>query len=212
MALIQTAGLSLPARAALAGNQLGVPSGIASELLVSELLPRYSHLAKLGRIQIARAPLVTLTLAATAYTGLAIWNNSAATNPVDLHLLKLTGNVAVTSAAMTGIALGGGVQGTTAPTGTTLATQSSSIIGGPSSGPAGIAYSAATLAVAATNLLDLLHNTAAIAVTGEDNGFSIDLEGSIIIPPGGFVAFSALGAASAAGAVNLSAIWAALPA
>jgi hypothetical protein len=212
MSLIQTSALQLPAKASTGGNATGVPSGIVNEFLVSELLPRYSNLAKLGRIQMARAAAVTLSAAATGMTGLIIYNNSLPVQGVDLHLLFISGVVVVTSASMTGISLGFGTQGQTAPTGITAATQTSSYLGAGAAGQFGLAYSAATVAVAPTGIFDCLHNTAAIATTGEDNGFEFDFGGSVIIPPGEFVAFIAGGAASAASAVNLSAIWAALPA
>src|SRR6267378_2427997 len=70
------------------------------EWAVSEVMPRYSALAKSGFVFTARGALQTLSLAGTAMTGLVIWNSSAAgsANGVDLHILKISGDVAVTSA------------------------------------------------------------------------------------------------------------------
>ena len=207
---LQTNALALPSKANTSGNNAGVPSGLASELLLSELLPRYSNLAKLGKVFTARGALQTLSVAGTAMTGLVVWNGSSPGSGVDLHLLKATGNVAVTSATMTGIALARGTNQLAAPTTTTAATQTNNYLTQPLG--AGLAYTVATLSAAPVAQFDVLHNTAAIATTGEDNGFSLDFEGSIIIPPQGIVAFVALGAASAASAVNLSLMWAELPA
>lgn len=180
------------------------------ELAVSEVMPRYSALAKSGFVFTARAALQTLSVAGTAMTGLIVWNSSSGSNAVDLHILKISGNVAVTSATMTGIALARLTGQTSAPTGTTAASSyGNNYIGGVAG--AGIAYSVATVIAAPTAMFDVLHNTAAIATTGEDAGFYEDLEGSIIVPPGVIICFVALGAASAASAVNLGAMWAELP-
>lgn len=190
----------------------GTPNAEAlwlGELGVSEVMPRYSALAKSGFMFSARGALQTLSVVGTAMTGLVLWNGSAVNNGVDLHLLKASGNVAVTSATMTGIALARFVAQTAAPTTPTAATVFNSYLGGAVG--SGLAYTAGTLANAPVALFDVLHNTAAIASTGEDAGFLIDFEGSIVVPPQTGVAFAALGAASAASAVNLSLLWAELP-
>ena len=207
MALIQGSPLALPTAAQRSGNSVGVPSGLYSELAITELAPRYSTLAKLGKIFAARGALQTLSVSGTAMTGLIVWNSSSPSGGgVDLHLLKASGNVAVTSATTTGIALGYVKVQSNAPTTTTAATQACTYIGG--STGVGLAYTVATVASAPVAQFDVLHNTAAIAATGEDPGFLIDFEGSIILPPQTAVAFVALGAASA---VNLSLLWAELP-
>jgi hypothetical protein len=176
---------------------------------VSQVMPRYSALAKSGFVFSSRGAAQVLSLAGVAMTGLALWNSSSGSNAVDLHLLKLTGNVIVTSATMTGIALAYGKVQNSAPTGPVAAQQNNDLIGNPVG--AGLAYTTGTFTNAPVAQLDLLHNTAAIAATGVDTGFSIDLEGSVIVPPGMYVCFVALGAASAAAAVNLSIKHAELP-
>ena len=208
MSLIQTIGLALPQKSQLgSGNAVGVPSGLAGEMSMSQLLPRYSTLTKLGRVFTARSPLQTLSIAGTAMTGLILWNSS---NSTDLHLLKASGDVAVTSAAMTGIAFAYGQFQSSTPTTTTAAQQACDYLAFTGSA-AGKAYTVATMAAAPVAQFDVLHNTAAIGATGEDTGFLIDFEGSIILPPNYWGAFVALGAASAASAVNLSLKWAELP-
>lgn len=212
MALVQSIGLALPARSQLGvGNSVGLPSGLAGENVMSELLPRYSSLTKLGKVFTARSALQTLSLAGTAMTGLILWNSSPAGSGVDLHLLKCSGDVAATSATMTGIALAYGKGQPSAPTTATLATSTASDYIGGNVG-SGIAYSVGTVVTAPIAQFDVMHNTAAIASTGEDTGFLVDFEGSIIVPPQQFVCFVALGAASAASAVNLCLKWAELPA
>jgi|SRR6266850_82116 len=182
------------------------------EIGISEVMPRYSALAKSGFVYTARSALQTLALAGTAMTGLVVWNSSAGSqaNAVDLHILKISGDVAVTSATLTGIALARGTGQSTAPTSTTASSSYGNNYLGGSAGAA-IAYSVATLATAPVAMFDVMHNTAAISTTGEDVGFYEDLEGVIVVPPGGVICFVALGAASAASAVNLGMMWAELP-
>jgi hypothetical protein len=180
------------------------------EVGVSEVMPRYSAMAKSGWIYTARGALQLLSAAGTAMTGLVVWNSSTPVNGVDLHILKVSGDVAVTSASMTGIAIAVGTGQATTPSSTTAASSYGNNYLGAAAG-AGIAYTVATVAAAPTAKFDVMHNTAAIATTGEDTGFLADLEGSIVVPPQGLVCFVALGAASAAAAVNLSMMWAELP-
>ena len=211
MPYIQTSSLAIPAKNQLGNaNSSGVPSGLAGELVLTELLPRYSTLVKLGKVFTARSALQTLSVAGTAMTGLIVWNSSPAGSGVDLHLLKASGNVAVTSATLTGIAVAYGKGQVSTPGTVTAAVQSNDYIGGGLG--YGTAYTIATMTNAPVAQYDVLHNTAAIAVTGEDSGFQLDFEGSIIVPPQQYVTFVALGAASAASAVNLSLKWAELPA
>lgn len=212
MALIQTSALGMPAKSQLgSGNSVGTPSGIMSEQVYSEVLPRYSTLTKLGKIFAARGALQTLSVAGTAMTGLIVWNSSPAGAGVDLHMLKISGDVAVTSATMTGIALAFGKGQVSVPGAVTAASaQNCTYIGGGLGGNvgAGLAYNVATMTNAPVAQFDVLHNTAAISTTGEDTGFIFDCEGLIVVPPQQYICFVALGAASAASAVNLSAVWA----
>lgn len=138
----------------------------------------------------------TLTAVNTTYTGLGVYNGSTTVN---LAIQRVAGFLAVTSASDLGVLLAVGNQGMTAPTGITGATrvQNNFLSAG---GPQATPYTAATLAVAGTPYKTLLHNSAAIATTGEDSGFQIDLEGGLIVPPGWFVEFAAYSAASAASA------------
>lgn len=178
------------------------------ELAVSEVMPRYSALAKSGKINTGRGALQTLSVAGTAMTGLILWN---ASSTVDLHVLKVSGDVAVTSASLTGIALGFGTGQVVSPTGTTNGIRSNNYVAATGNVSLAGLYTGATMTFAPVAQFDLQHNTAAISTTGEDSGFLIDFEGSIVIPPTSYVAFIALGAASAASAVNLSIMWAELP-
>ena len=203
--LIQSQAGALPANRQLGGTPNN-PAGIFGEANFSELAPIYSTLTKNGKIFTASAALVTLSASSTTATGLILWNSSSQT---DLHLLYALGNVAVTSATLTTIWLGKSVQAAI-PTGLTAAVQTNGYLNQPTTG-AGLAYTAATISVAPTAVCNVMHNTAAIATTGEDAGFDQDFHGSIIVPPGMLVAFYG-NTASAATAVNLTLAWAELPA
>ena len=147
-----------------------------------------------------------LSVVGTALTGNIIWNGSAAVN---LVLIKANLQVNVTSATMTGIGLSMTTAGaqTTTPTGVTVATSTGSTFYG-GVGSAATAYNAATTLVTVTRAA-LMHNTAAIAVTGVDL-IEVPLNGWII-PPWTAVALSALGAASAAAAVTSTIYWEEVP-
>lgn len=205
--LLQGQVVSAVPRARTSGNPNAEQLWLG-ELGISQVMPRYSALAKSGLVFTARGATQLLSLAGVAMTGLVLWNSSSLVGGVDLHILKASGNIVVTSATTTGIAIAYGKNQATTPTGTVFAQQNCDYIGG-SSG-SGVSYTSATFANAPVAQFDVLHNTAAIAASGEDAGFLIDFEGSIIVPPQQYIAFVALGAATAAAATNLSIKWAEL--
>jgi hypothetical protein len=208
---LQANGVTLPAKAQAGGNVAGVPSGFMNELLSTPLMPAYYTAAKLGKSFTAFAALQTLSVVGTAMTGLILWNSSTPGSGVDLVVTLAAADVAVTSATLTGVAIAYGRNQVTAPsTATAASAQFCDYIGNPLA--AGLAYNIATMSVAPVSTWLVLHNTAAIAVTGEDPGQQIDFQGSIIVPPQQYVCFSALGAASAASAANLSLKWIEVPA
>jgi hypothetical protein len=180
-------------------GQQNVTQGWLGELLVSEVMPRYMALAQSGLLYTARCALQPTSLASAAsLVGLQLYNPTTTKN---LVLTKTGGNIVVTSSTETGLALAFGSQGTTPPTAQTPATSAqNNMLGG--GGPSGLALSVGTFANAPVAAIDLLHNSAAIAGTGEDAGYSIDLEGSVVVGPGKFVAIVALGAAGAAASNN----------
>jgi hypothetical protein len=193
-----------------AARQTGNPNALQlwlGEMAVSQVMPRYTALAQSGLLYTARSALQATTVVGTAMVGLQIWNRTTTKN---LVLLKTGGNIVATSASQTGVALAFGTQGTAAPTAQTAASSTiNNLIGG--AAPAALALAAGTFAAAPVAQLDLLHNTAAIASTGEDIGYVVDLEGSYVIPPGGFVAVCSLGATAAASSNNHWLQWAELP-
>ena len=190
-------GQSLAARLGLGSNP-NVRQGGFGELAVSSLLPRLSEATKSKATMIARAALQATSLVGTAMVGLQLWNSSA---NVELHITKLGGNIVATSATQTGVVLSAGTGQIVAPTSTTAATRQQNNYIGQAVG-VGIAYNAGTFTNAPVAFMDLLHNTAAIATTGEDAGYYIPLEGSIIVPPQCYLAFAAVGGAGAAASNN----------
>lgn len=198
------------ANAVLSARQTGSPNAQQlwlGEMGVSEVMPRYTALAQSGLLFTARAALQATSLAGTGLVGLQLWNRSTTKN---LVLMKVGGNVVATSATQTGVALAFGTQGTAVPSAQTAATSViNNFVGG--AAPAALALAAGTFANAPVGQIDLLHNTAAIAATGEDQGYVVDLEGSIVLPPGTYAALIALGAAGAASSNNHWLMWAELP-
>lgn len=148
----------------------------------------------------------TLTAVNTTYTGHLLHN--PASSGVNLVLYEIDLVVSVTSATMTGIALASATQSTT-PTSTTAVERQGNLFLGGASG-AVQAYKAATLTAAGTAFRILMHNTAAIETVGVDR-VNIDLGGSVIVPPGYWVALAAIGAASASAAVGSTIIYAEIP-
>src|ERR1039458_3137225 len=162
---------------------------------------RYEEAAYRKALFTAYAVGQAVSTVGVAMVGLQIWNGSPVAGGVNLAILKIGGNIVVTTAALTSIVLATGVGQLSAPTTQTAITRvSNNFIGGPA--PQALATTLGTFVNAPTAILTLLHNTAAIAVTGEDAGFALDLEGSIIIPPQCYVCFAAVGAAGSAGALN----------
>jgi len=189
-----SAGLQAPARA----GQLG-------DLIMSELHGRYYEQAYRRNLFYSWSLAQTLSASGTALTGNIIWNGSTTVN---LVLTKIFLQVSVTSATMTGIALGHNAQAA-APTTTTVATASgNNFLGGAT--PLASAYNVGTVTTAPIGITTLLHNTAAINTVGVDS-VVIDLEGSIIVPPNRYVSLYALGAASAASAVTSAIFWEEVP-
>jgi hypothetical protein len=176
------------------------------ETIVSELHARYYETAYRRNLFAAYAAAQVLSVSGTAMTGLQLWNGSTTVN---LVLTKISLAVLVTSATMTGITLATGTGQAAAPASQTAATKTGNLfLGG--AAPQATATNAATFLVAPTSLIQLAHNTAAINTVGVDQ-LVVDLEGSVIVPPQGYVALCALGAASAAAAVNASILWEEVP-
>lgn len=202
---------AIAGRVGVARNQDGTYAsprmGKDSEQIVTGLHGTEYQQAYDGNMFYAYSAGQTLSAAGTAITGLILWNSTAAKN---LVLRKIHCQVLVTSASLTGIALATTVPGaqTTTPTSTTAATKNGCTNLGVGGG-VGIPYVGATLLTTSV-FWPFMHNTAAIATTGED-AINMDLQGMFIVPPFTAVHLSALGAASAASAVTAGLSWEEVP-
>jgi hypothetical protein len=178
--------------------------------LVSELLPRYSMATKSGLTYSAVGLGVTDFAAATSMSGFILYNPAG--SGIDAHFTKAFGQFIVSSPNETDLLIGVVRNQATAPTGTTALTVQNNYVGSTANaGGAVQAFSVATLASAPVALLPVLHNAAAIAATGEDPGFYIDLEGSLILGPGACICLMAQGGTSASAALNAAMEWVELP-
>lgn len=192
------------------GQNITAGFGEFSDILVSQLMPRYYEQASRKNIFTAYAAAQATSLVGTGMVGLQLWNASPVVNGVNIVLMKVGGFILATSATQTGVVLATGVGQVSAPSGQTAATRSgNNFIGGQA--PQALATNAGTFTNAPTAFLNLIHNTAAIATVGEDPGYSLDLEGSIIIPPQCYMAFAAIGAAGAAGSNQHHVMWMEVP-
>uniref|UniRef100_A0A6M3J080 Uncharacterized protein n=1 Tax=viral metagenome TaxID=1070528 RepID=A0A6M3J080_9ZZZZ len=146
---------------------------------------------------------------ATAQIGNIIWNPPG--SGVNLSLCKWSAQIQVTSATTLGITLGYSAQAS-APTTTTVADSygSTFLDAGAPGRCAARAYAIATLLVVPTVVMNLFHNTAAIATTGIDQAHG-DLDGMFVIPPGYIACFSAITAAVAAVGMTSTITWKEIP-
>lgn len=141
--------------------------------------------------------------------GNIVWNPPD--SGVILSLLKWSGQVQVTSATTFGMLLCYAAQATT-PTGLTAIDSAGNTFlsaASPGDGKAH-AYAACTLAVAPVAVMNLFHNTAAIAGNGVDN-MSGDLEGLFSIPPGYATCFAALNNVVSAAGFTGTLTWEEIP-
>lgn len=153
---------------------------------------------------LASVSLGTLTTAAVSCTGLIIINPTG--NTKNAAIGKVYVSNSVTSSA-TEIWLAQFVQAKL-PSTMTTATAVTMTCGKLGSATATVgAYSSCNALDNAPALLwPLLHNTVAIATTGEDQGALLDLQGGLIVPPGYGIAIVAPAAATGAG-INAGIWW-----
>ena len=167
-------------------------------LTVTELRARYAENTRRGlRMWGANQAGVTTSIGlALACTGLILANPPG--SPVNLELDKAGFSVLVAFAAAASIGIMVGYNSSTALTGTTIDGQGNEYAGGAIG--YGQIFKAATLPTAPT-LRRLLASglTGAITTAVETPGDIVDLEGSIILPPGGYAAFFTSSASGASG-------------
>lgn len=192
-----------------AGDQ-PLRQGRLGALIVAAGHGRYYEQTVRKNIFTAYATAQATTAVGTSMVGLQLWNGSPIVGGVNLVILKVLTVCFVTSASVTRYTLTTGVGQISAPTSQTAITRvSNNYIGGP--GPQATATAAGTFATAPTTFFPLLHNTAAVAATGEDPGGYIDLEGCIVIPPQCYFAFATVGGTAAASSTDHAVMWEEVP-
>lgn len=179
------------AQSAGPGTILNLRQGQLGDVIVSELQARYyEQTYRKNKFSWANPAAVTpsATFAGTAPTS-TLYNLPGAS--VNLVLTKVSALFAAAPAGAVVVGLVAGFNGA-APTGITAGTPISNFLGG-AVGQGKVA-TAITLGTAPALILPILAVEAASSITPA-GGF-IDVGGSIIIPPGGYVAVSANAAAS----------------
>jgi len=183
---------------------LALRIGPTSELIIDELHGRYYE-TTVRKAMYSGANLtgVTTTAAfATTYTGMCLSNPIGST--VNLVLTKVTYApvVAQTAALVMGIMTG--YSASVNVTHTTPLVPLSNFVGQPAG--TGLIDSSATLPVAPTRLILLGTLTTGAITQTLLNGSVTDMEGSVVIPPGGFAAIYT-SAASVASSLAFGMMW-----
>lgn len=192
-----TASLSSTTTPNLRGGNMG-------DLIISQLQPRYYESVYRGAMFSAAntAAVATTAIAATTYTGLSVSNPIGSGRNIVLCKAAWAASAAISAADV--LALQTGYNSSTNVTHTTPVTVASNLIGTGASGLA-LADSAATLPTAPASRF-ILTSGGTLATTGYSIGATgvIDLEGSIILPPGAYASFATSSANTAAWWFSLS--------
>ena len=188
--------------------------GQQGELVVTQLHADGYEQAVRKNIFFSYSAARATSLPATAMIGNLVWNPPD--SGVNCCIRHWSSMIHVSSATTVGIALAVGYSAS-APTSTTVADANGSTYLALSGATNNIflkgkaqAFAIATVLIAPLPIWILHHNTAGIATTGEDQ-MSDNVEGSFIIPPGGFWCMAAQGAAVAAAGHTSSWLWEEVP-
>jgi hypothetical protein len=179
------------------GSQLIARAGKTGETVVADAHPRYYEAtSRSTTYNGAITGQVTTVGLATTYTGLCLSNPVA--SPVNLVVTKVGYAFTVAFAAVAAIGLATGYNIATNVTHTAAVTPRNNRFNG-SGGGWGLLDSSATLPTAPTlNTIFNAGSTATAAVPPLVSGF-VDLEGSIILPPGAYMILYTSAASGAAG-------------
>ena len=185
-------------------TNLALRIGSTSELIVDELHGRYYE-TTVRKAMFSGANLTGITTTAafaTTYTGMCLSNPIGST--VNLVLTKVTYApvVAQTAALVMGIMTG--YSASVNVTHTTPLVPLSNFVGQPAG--TGLIDSSATLPVAPTRLILLGTLTTGAITQTLLNGSVTDMEGSVVIPPGGYAAIYT-SAASVASSLAFGMMW-----
>lgn len=188
--MLSQAQVGPQAAAAGDGAQLVLRIGKQGDQIISELHPRYYEQTYRGNMFIAAtqaAQAVSIALA-TTYTGLLLSNPLG--NSKNLVLHKVGIGLSAAPAAIAPLGLLVGFNGSTNVTHTTPSTTlRNALLGG--AAPTGLVDTAATLPTAPTLASVLMGGFTAAALPSSSLSL-IDIEGSIILPPGGYAGIYAL--------------------
>lgn len=176
-------------------------------LTASQLLPRYYETtyrrSTYTAATLGNTPVATSSQLTTTYTGLCIGNPTTSTVNVVVTKVGYASIVAQTSALAVGLMTGVGASITSA------VTPRNRFVGGISSQ----CFASTSLTLPGTPVLETILgtiHTGALTVTGVQPMTNVDMEGSLILPPGAFVAFYT-SAASAASSMHFSFQWIEVP-
>lgn len=165
-----------------------IRSGATGEIIVAELHGNYYEpTVRKTMFSGSNISAVTTTAGfATTYTGYCLSNPIGSTVNLVVNKIKYAPIVAQTSALLLGLMTG--YSASTNVVHTTPLVPLSNFVGQPAG--VGLIDAAATLPIAPTRLIlldSLLTGAITVAPTGGCN--VIDMQGSLVVPPGGFVAF-----------------------
>jgi len=174
-------------------------------LIVSQGGGKYKEQSRRSNMCFSYCAARATSVPATAQIGNIVWNPPG--SGIILSMAKWSIQIQVTSATALGITLGYQAQAITPTTVTVADAWGNCFLNAGSPGNCKAkAYAIATLLVAPIPVMNLLHNTAAIATTGVDK-IDGDFDGIWTIPPGYVVTLSAITAAIAAAGMTSILTW-----
>lgn len=186
-----------------AGSNPSIRQGQLGDMIVSELHGRYYETAYRRNMYTAVLNTGTTTSAglATTFTGLLLYNPQNSTVNLAINKVGYSFLVAFTAASAIGVMTG--VAPTNPGTSATNTTVRANYVGLPNGSSQALTYSGATLT--ATGATPVLHSvfgaglTGAITTVPQIPGMFYDFEGSIIVPPGTYIATYTSTASGASG-------------
>lgn len=206
--------VGLPTTRQVSGNPT-FPAGSLGEQLQSRIFPDYYTLLKNGYLftsAIVAANPSAFVGGAAGTPLIGLYNPS--TSGKDLVLLEAVVGIRTTGTAAGAVDFNhwGVAQGTTAPTGTTSAPRNLYTLGTGGSSTLAMLNTANTGALASSLLRPSLSLGNVTTTAGVNVGlFRDEIRGELIVPPGGYYAFAAAVALTAA-SLDIGLIWAEVPA
>lgn len=180
------------------GTNAPMRQGNMGDQIISELHPKYYEATYRRGVYSAAntAAVASVAVGTTAYTGLALSNPVG--SGVNLVIMKASWASSVVLSAAGFVALETGYNAATNVTHTTPVVVANNLIGLGAAG-LGLADSSATLPTAPVMRMPL-SNTGTLATTGFNTTGAnvVDLDGSIILPPGAYIAFATFAVNTAA--------------